>query len=116
MERRSRRFRKEARRLGRRLEEEGVSGRIAVDEEAIDALLELHHARWEQRGGSNVGDTARATIVSAARELPPDYRLGIAVLEGPSRGACRRSARTSSGACGARMRSIPSGAQAGLPG
>ena len=84
LERRSRRFRKEARRLARRLEEDGVSGRIASDEEAIDALLELHHARWEHRGGSNVGDTARAVIVGAARELPSEGRLAVAVLEAPS--------------------------------
>jgi CelD/BcsL family acetyltransferase involved in cellulose biosynthesis len=84
MERRSRRFRKEARRLGRRLEEEQVSGRIADDEAAVDALLELHHARWESRGGSNVGDTARAVIVAAARQLPAEGRLAVAVLETPS--------------------------------
>ena len=84
MERHSRRFRKEARRLGRRLEEEHVSGRIADDEAAVDALLELHHARWEGRGGSNVGDTARAVIAAAARELPAEGRLAVAVLEAPS--------------------------------
>ena len=84
MERRSRRFRKEARRQARRLKEEGVSGHIAVDEEAIAALLELHHARWERRGGSNVGDKARAVIVGAARELPADGRIAVAVLEARS--------------------------------
>ncbi len=84
MERRSRRFRKEARRVARRLEEEGVSGRIALDETAIDTLLDLHYARWEQRGGSNVGDTARAVIAGASRELPGDGRLAVAVLEAPS--------------------------------
>jgi CelD/BcsL family acetyltransferase involved in cellulose biosynthesis len=83
LERRSRSFRKEARRLERRLQEEGVSGRVAGDEEAIDALLELHHARWVRRGGSNVGDAARAVIAGAARELPPD-RLCVALLEAPS--------------------------------
>jgi CelD/BcsL family acetyltransferase involved in cellulose biosynthesis len=84
MERRSRRFRKEARRVGRRLEEEGVSGRIASDDEAIDVLLDLHYARWDERGGSNVGDTARAVIAGAARELPEEGRLAVALLEAPS--------------------------------
>jgi CelD/BcsL family acetyltransferase involved in cellulose biosynthesis len=84
MERRSRRFRKEGRRVARRLEEEGVSGRLALDEAAIDALLDLHYARWDDRGGSNVGDTARAVIAGAARELPGGGRLAVAVLEAPS--------------------------------
>jgi CelD/BcsL family acetyltransferase involved in cellulose biosynthesis len=84
MERRSRRFRKEARRVGRRLEEEGVDGRIASDGKAIDVLLDLHYARWEQKGGSNVGDTARAVIADTARELPQEGRLAVALLEAPS--------------------------------
>ena len=56
MERRGRKFRKEARRTARRLEEEQVRGEISGESEAIEALLRLHHARWEGRGGSNVGD------------------------------------------------------------
>jgi CelD/BcsL family acetyltransferase involved in cellulose biosynthesis len=84
MERRSRRFRKEARRVARRLEEEGIGGRIASDEEAIGALLDLHYARWDGRGGSNVGDTARAVIAGAARELQREGRLSVALLEGPT--------------------------------
>jgi CelD/BcsL family acetyltransferase involved in cellulose biosynthesis len=84
MERRSRRFRKEGRRVARRLEEEGVRGRLTFDEAAIDSLLNLHYARWDQRGGSNVGETARAVIAGAARDLPGDGRLAVAVLEAPS--------------------------------
>ena len=84
MERRSRRFRKEGRRVARRLEEEGVRGRLTFDEAAIDSLLNLHYARWDQRGGSNVGETARAVIAGAARDLPGDGRLAVAMLEAPS--------------------------------
>jgi CelD/BcsL family acetyltransferase involved in cellulose biosynthesis len=81
--RRERRFRKESRRLGRRLEEERVSGRIACDEQSIDALLALHHARWAERGGSNVGEDARAVLLAAAAELPQP-RLFVALLESPT--------------------------------
>jgi CelD/BcsL family acetyltransferase involved in cellulose biosynthesis len=80
--RRDRRFRKEARRLERRLEEEHVTRRMACDEQAIDALLTLHHARWSERGGSNVGEDARATLLAAAAELPSE-RLVVSLLEGP---------------------------------
>jgi CelD/BcsL family acetyltransferase involved in cellulose biosynthesis len=81
LERRSRRFRKEARRVARRLEEKGIGGRIASDGNAIDALLDLHYARWDGRGGSNVGDTARAVIAGAAKAFPQDGRLAVALLE-----------------------------------
>jgi CelD/BcsL family acetyltransferase involved in cellulose biosynthesis len=83
---RERKFRKEARRTARRLEEEGVTTRVALDDEAIDALLTLHHARWEERGGSNVGEEARRVIVAAAeqmRQLGGEGRLAVALLEGP---------------------------------
>jgi len=81
--RRDRKFRKEARRVARRLEEEGVSRRIAADDAAIEALLRLHYQRWDDRGGSNVGAEARAVLVDAARGLAEDGRLQIALLEGP---------------------------------
>jgi CelD/BcsL family acetyltransferase involved in cellulose biosynthesis len=81
MERRERRFRKEARRTARRMEEDGVRGSVVFDRTAIDALLRLHHARWEGRGGSNVGEAARAMLEHAAGELGSDERLGIALLE-----------------------------------
>jgi CelD/BcsL family acetyltransferase involved in cellulose biosynthesis len=81
MERRERGFRKEARRLGRRLEEHGVSARLASDATAVDTLLALHHARWSQRGGSNVQQTARAVLAQAATGLASPQRLFVAMLE-----------------------------------
>jgi CelD/BcsL family acetyltransferase involved in cellulose biosynthesis len=84
MERRERRFRKEARRTARRMEGDGVRGEVVTGRTAIDALLRLHHARWEERGGSNVGDAAHAVIARAAEELRSDDRLCVALLETPS--------------------------------
>jgi CelD/BcsL family acetyltransferase involved in cellulose biosynthesis len=83
MVRRERKFRKEARRVARRLEEEDVHGRLASDDDAVAALLRLHHARWDDRGGSNVGDEAQRVIGAAARALGDDGRLAVALLEGP---------------------------------
>jgi len=83
MARRERKFRKEARRVARRLEEEGVVGRLASDEPAVEALLCLHYARWEERGGSNVGDEARRVIGGALRAFDDDARIAVALLEGP---------------------------------
>ncbi|MGH2880682.1 MAG: GNAT family N-acetyltransferase [Solirubrobacteraceae bacterium] len=80
--RRERRFRKEAGRLGRRLREEKVSGRVACDEHAIDSLLGLHYARWAERGGSNVEHEAGEVLRGAASSMP-DGRLLIAMLESP---------------------------------
>jgi CelD/BcsL family acetyltransferase involved in cellulose biosynthesis len=82
LERRDRRFRKEVRRTARRLDEERVTGRLAGDSQAIDALFELHHARWSGRGGSHVGEGAQRAIASAARELAGSHRLDVALLEG----------------------------------
>ena len=82
MARRERKFRKEARRTARRLEEEGVTGRLASDDAAIEALIRLHRARWEERGGSSVGDEAQRVVTAAARELGEE-RLAVALLEGP---------------------------------
>lgn len=83
LERRERHFRKESRRTARRMEEEGVRCRVAADERAVEELLRLHHARWENRGGSNVGDQARLVITDAAEELRSDDRLAVALLEAP---------------------------------
>lgn len=83
MERRERKFRKEARRAARRLEEEQVRGEISVTVEAIDALLRLNHARWEGRGGSHVGDAASRVIAEAAGDLGQG-RLMVALLQGPN--------------------------------
>jgi CelD/BcsL family acetyltransferase involved in cellulose biosynthesis len=81
--RRERHFRKEARRTWNRLKEEDVSTRVATEEQAIDALLRLHYARWESRGGSNVGDAAKRVIVRAAMHLNDGQRLVVALLESP---------------------------------
>jgi CelD/BcsL family acetyltransferase involved in cellulose biosynthesis len=83
MERRGRKFRKEARRTARRMEEEEVHGRVCSEVQAIDSLLRLHHARWEERGGSNVGPDAGGVIAMAAEGLAPERRLIVALLEGP---------------------------------
>jgi CelD/BcsL family acetyltransferase involved in cellulose biosynthesis len=83
LERRGRKFRKEARRTARRLEEEQVRGRISEESEDIDVLLRLHHARWQDRGGSNVGAAAARVIALAAEQLAPESRLIVALLEGP---------------------------------
>jgi CelD/BcsL family acetyltransferase involved in cellulose biosynthesis len=84
MERRERRFRKEARRTARRMQEDGARERVASDRGAIDALLRLHQARWEGRGGSNVDVAARAMLERAAGELGAEGRLWVALLEAPS--------------------------------
>jgi CelD/BcsL family acetyltransferase involved in cellulose biosynthesis len=84
MERRERHFRKEARRTARRMEEEGVDGDVRADGAAIEALLRLHQARWEERGGSNIGATSRAMLERAADELRSSGRLWVALLEAPS--------------------------------
>jgi CelD/BcsL family acetyltransferase involved in cellulose biosynthesis len=83
MARRERKFRKEARRIARRLEEEDVRGRLTDEEAAIAALLRLHHARWEERGGSSVGEEAQRVVIEAARLLDDERRLAVALLEGP---------------------------------
>lgn len=81
MEGRARKFRKEARRNARRLEEEGVKSRIGADREAVAALLRLHEARWEDRGGSEVGSSAERVVAAAAAELGGDGRLEVVLLE-----------------------------------
>jgi CelD/BcsL family acetyltransferase involved in cellulose biosynthesis len=83
MDRRGRKFRKEARRTARRMQEEQLEGKISADPDAIDALLQLHYARWEGRGGSNVGDAAGRVIARAARGLDRD-RLMVALIEAHS--------------------------------
>jgi CelD/BcsL family acetyltransferase involved in cellulose biosynthesis len=82
MARRERKFRKEARRTARRLEEEGVRGRLAGDDGAIAALMRLHRARWKERGGSSVGEEAQRVVTAAAAALDAE-RLAVALLDGP---------------------------------
>lgn len=81
MEGRARKFRKEARRNARRLEEAGVTSRIGADREAIAALIRLHEARWEDRGGSEVGARAERVVAAAAEGLGEDGRLEVVLLE-----------------------------------
>ncbi len=83
---RERKFRKEARRTARRLAEEGVTTRVALDDAAIDALLQLHHARWQERGGSNVGAEARAVACS-----PPPSGCARSATRRGSRSRCWRA-------------------------
>lgn len=82
LERRTRNFRKLARRTGRRLEETGISSRIAADGEACHALMELHHLRWQDRGGSGLERSAEQVLAEAASRME-DGRLEIVLLEGP---------------------------------
>lgn len=82
LERRTRNFRKLERRTGRRIEEAGVSSRIATDGDAVEALLRLHRMRWEERGGSGLEQSAEQVIAEAARRME-DGRLEIVLLEGP---------------------------------
>jgi len=80
---RSRRFRKEARRVGRGLQEAGVRGRLREEPEAVEALMRLHHARWAERGGSNVDEPSGRAIARAAQALHGRERLSVAMLESP---------------------------------
>jgi CelD/BcsL family acetyltransferase involved in cellulose biosynthesis len=81
--RRSRNFRKSAKRRAQRLQEAGVSPRSASDPEAIEALLALHHARWLERGGSDVDSAAERVVAAAAERLEGQDRLEVVLLEGP---------------------------------
>jgi CelD/BcsL family acetyltransferase involved in cellulose biosynthesis len=81
MARRERKFRKEARRTTRRLEEEGVVGRITAEPSAVEALIGLHHMRWRERGGSSIGAEAQRVVAAAASSLD-ERRLAVALLEG----------------------------------
>jgi GNAT acetyltransferase-like protein len=70
---RSRNFRQQVRRAGRRLEEAGAVLRASSGEQldgALDALSRLHHARWEARGGSRaLNPRVEGMLKLAAREL-----------------------------------------------
>ena len=83
MERRTRNFRKLARRTSKRLGETEVSSRIGADEAAVKGFLQLHHLRWNQRGGSNLDDSAERVVAAAAAELGERGRLEVVLLEGP---------------------------------
>jgi CelD/BcsL family acetyltransferase involved in cellulose biosynthesis len=80
--RRSRKFRGYSRRNTRQLEERGAEFRLARSEQELDEALaqfaELHHRRWEGRGGSVAltGDVERM-LAEAGRELLAEERLRL---------------------------------------
>ncbi|HEX4436032.1 MAG TPA: GNAT family N-acetyltransferase [Solirubrobacteraceae bacterium] len=85
---RSGNFRSQMRRMGRRLESrDGGVRQLKTDEEmqeGIAALLELHLARWSERGESGLARPGVAGLLAdAARALGPDrMRLWAAEIEG----------------------------------
>ncbi len=82
--RRERKFRKEARRTARRLDELEVTTHLGDEAAALEALVDLHEARWRDRGGSNLDDRARSVIGEAARRLSGEPgRLTVVALNGP---------------------------------
>jgi CelD/BcsL family acetyltransferase involved in cellulose biosynthesis len=83
LERRTRNFRKLARRTSRRLDETDVASRIGADEAAVKGFLQLHRLRWEERGGSNLDSSAERVVAAAAAELGEKGRLEVVLLEGP---------------------------------
>ncbi|HEX7278685.1 MAG TPA: GNAT family N-acetyltransferase [Solirubrobacterales bacterium] len=76
---RSKNFRKSNRRRVNRLEEAGVQSRTSNDPAAIESLLSLHHARWSERGGSDLDADAERVLRAAAEQ---DV-LEIVLLEAP---------------------------------
>ena len=83
---RSSNFRSQMRRSRRGLDERGGVLRRARTAPEIEAvlprLLELHHARWRDRGGSAaVDDGTHAVLVEAVRGLAPDRRAHAEIIE-----------------------------------
>ncbi|HVY78143.1 MAG TPA: GNAT family N-acetyltransferase [Solirubrobacterales bacterium] len=78
-------FRHEAKRRRRKLEEAGGSFRLATlddAEEAIDAFMRLHGARWQLRGGSTaLVPGVREMLAEAAAAMLPSGRLRVHLLE-----------------------------------
>jgi CelD/BcsL family acetyltransferase involved in cellulose biosynthesis len=78
-------FRQEANRRQRRLEDAGGSFRMATPadaESAIDDFMRLHGARWQTRGGSTaLVPGVREMLAEAAAEMLPSGRLRIYLLE-----------------------------------
>ena len=86
MARRDRKFRKEARRTARRLEEHGVHAIMVPARGAADELMRLHNARWRERGGSTIDERAKRVILDAACGLSDEPgRIAVALLDGPDR-------------------------------
>lgn len=79
-------FRSQVRRMRRKLEADGASfHRIGPDGDlgaALTELARLHHARWDQRGGSAALDAdVERMLAAAATELAPAGRLWISTIE-----------------------------------
>jgi CelD/BcsL family acetyltransferase involved in cellulose biosynthesis len=85
MARRSKGFRKEARRIGRRIADEGGVIRLAAPEEldrAVPALLRLYRARWTPRGGSaRTSEAVQDMVLEAGGMLAGAGRFAIWLLE-----------------------------------
>lgn len=80
-----RHFRKEIARVGRRLAERGGVFRLARTDDEIDlalhAFAQLHHARWERAGGSEVLDErVEAMLKEVAHHHRADLRLRLWTL------------------------------------
>lgn len=82
---RSSKFRQESRRMRRRLDDTGADfSQVDADGvgRALDAFVELHGARWEDRGGSDaLIPGLRQMLAEVAEELMPSGRLRIFTLE-----------------------------------
>jgi CelD/BcsL family acetyltransferase involved in cellulose biosynthesis len=78
-------FRQQARRFRRRLDKEGATFRVEEPGEikrAVDAFVDLHGARWSERGGSNaLVDGIAPMLLDAARELAPLGRFRAVTIE-----------------------------------
>lgn len=82
----SKNFREQTRRRRRQLEKKGAVFRLATSPEEVDAGLkafaELHHARWDPKGGSAVlTRDVHAMLPVAARELLPAARFRLWSIE-----------------------------------
>jgi CelD/BcsL family acetyltransferase involved in cellulose biosynthesis len=83
---RSRNFRSQLGRRRRQLEKAGATLRLASGADDVAASLrsfaDLHHRRWEERGGSGVLDArVERMLDEAAAELAPAGRFRVWVLE-----------------------------------
>jgi CelD/BcsL family acetyltransferase involved in cellulose biosynthesis len=92
MSSRSANFRSQMRRGRRNIERAGGAFRMVEHhddaERVIGAMLRMHHARWDKRGGSGIGAGASDMLADVARELVPSGRLRLWVLEIGEQIAC----------------------------
>ncbi len=88
----SSKFRSEARRVRRRLEEAGGRFSMAGPEDVdrvLDAFLRLHEARWSTRGGSSaLIPGLPAMLREAAAEMLPSGRMRIYTIEADGEFVC----------------------------